>query len=468
MAASIWWIRRDLRLTDNQALAAAVNVSAEIIPAFILDPTLLNSPNSSKNRIAFLFDGLRSLDADLRARGSRLIVRQGKPRDQLAQLMADSGATAIFAEEDYSPYARRRDAAVAQTLPLTLTAGQTVRHPTAIEKKAGGTYTVFTPFKRTWLSHTLPRRQDIIAAPERISTPTTIASLELPTEPTLPTSVPFVASEAAAQAQLKLFTTRSIFGYQQQRNAMALKGTSSLSPHLRFGMLSARQAVVTALDAISSTTDPDARKGAETWLSELIWREFYQMILHQFPHVAKGSFRPVYDGIKWRNDPDEFEHWCNGNTGYPVVDAAMRQLKQSGWMHNRARMIVASFLTKDLLINWQWGERWFMQNLVDGDLAANNGGWQWAAGTGTDAAPYFRIFNPISQGQKFDPDGTYVRRWVPELADVPTKHIHNPWELPPMLQKLHNCTIGVDYPAPLVDHKWAREATLAAYKAAKA
>jgi deoxyribodipyrimidine photo-lyase len=203
------------------------------------------------------------------------------------------------------------------------------------------------------------------------------------------------------------------------------------------------------------------------WLTELIWREFYVAILYHFPHVRSGSFQRQYDRIAWDNDPAAFAAWCEGRTGVPIVDAAMRQLVQTGWMHNRSRMIVASFLVKDLLIDWRWGERFFMQQLVDGDPAANNGGWQWTAGTGTDAAPYFRIFNPVTQGQKFDPDGQYVRQWVPELANVPAKFIHEPWKLPSSDQRRAGCVVGQDYPAPILDHAWARERTLTAYAQAK-
>ena len=273
-----------------------------------------------------------------------------------------------------------------------------------------------------------------------------------------------------AQYRLKVFTDgphAPVFRYDEERNLPGIQGTSQLSPYLRFGMVSARQMVETAVSAITCATTPTAHKGAETWLSELIWREFYQTILYHFPHVAWGSIRPQYDKIEWRNDPDEFAAWCNGRTGYPIVDAAMRQLSQTGWMHNRARMIVASFLVKHLLIDWRWGERWFMQQLVEGDPAANNGGWQWTAGTGTDAAPYFRIFNPTTQSKKFDADGTYIRHWVPELADIPIQYIHEPSKMPLEVQQQHNFVLGQDYPSPIVDHKFARQRTLDAYKLTK-
>jgi deoxyribodipyrimidine photo-lyase len=225
--------------------------------------------------------------------------------------------------------------------------------------------------------------------------------------------------------------------------------------------------VVAALQAIAAAPNSEARKGAESWFNELIWREFYIHILYHFPHVRGRSFRHELDAIGWANAESDFDAWCQGRTGYPMVDAAMRQLAQTGWMHNRARMIVASFLVKDLLIDWRWGERWFMQHLVDGDPAANNGGWQWTAGTGTDAAPYFRVFNPILQGKKSDPQGAYVRHWLPELSTVPNKYIHNPWEMPIETQRKVGCLIGRDYPPPIVDHKLARERVLAVYRQAK-
>jgi deoxyribodipyrimidine photo-lyase len=232
-------------------------------------------------------------------------------------------------------------------------------------------------------------------------------------------------------------------------------------------MLSAKQALAASNQAIAKARTEEERKGANTWLNELIWREFYQSILFHFPSVREMSFRANLRTIQWENDPAEFKAWCNGETGYPIVDSAMRQLMETGWMHNRARMIVASFLVKDLLIDWRWGEQWFMQQLIDGDPAANNGGWQWSAGTGTDAAPYFRVFNPILQGQKFDPQGVYVHRWVPELSSVPMKYLHKPWEMPADIQEASSCIIGKNYPSPIVDHAYARERVLERFRLAK-
>jgi deoxyribodipyrimidine photo-lyase len=298
-----------------------------------------------------------------------------------------------------------------------------------------------------------------------------LSSLEIPTEPVLPASVPFPPAEAEARRRLRAFAdgegAGSIYQYAEGRDRMDLDGTSKLSPYLRFGMLSARQAVIAALRAREAASDAQSRSGAETWLNELIWREFYMAILARFPHVLEQSFRANLQGIVWENDEDAFAAWCEGRTGYPVVDAAMRQLVETGWMHNRARMIVASFLVKDLLIDWRLGERFFMQHLVDGDPAANNGGWQWTAGTGTDAAPYFRIFNPTLQGKRHDPDGAYVRRWVPELTKVPDRYIHEPSKMSLDAQQEAACIIGRDYPAPIVDHAWARERVLNAYRQAR-
>jgi deoxyribodipyrimidine photo-lyase len=337
-------------------------------------------------------------------------------------------------------------------------------------KTDGTPYIVFTPFSRKWRALTPPSLRDILPAPERVVTPPGIAGLPIPAEPTLPHDVPFPPGEAEVRGRLDVFLSGDgspVYAYAESRDRMALDGTSRLSPYLRFGMLSARQAVAMAGLARELAADEDARRSAETWLNELVWREFYQAILYHFPHVLERSFRSNLQAIPWDNDRAAFDAWCEGRTGYPAVDAAMRQLTQTGWMHNRARMIVASFLVKDLLIDWRWGERFFMQHLVDGDPAANNGGWQWTAGTGTDAAPYFRVFNPVNQGKKYDPQGDYVRRWVPELVDIPDRFIHEPWKMPAQTQQSVGCIVGQDYPSPIVDHAWARERTLAAYAQAR-
>jgi deoxyribodipyrimidine photo-lyase len=472
---AIWWTRRDLRLTDNQALSAALAHAEQVIPVFVLDPTLLADNEAARSsteekRMAFLFGGLQALDESLRARGGTLVVRQGDPRDELAALLIETGAEAIYAEADVWPYGARRDSHIAKTLPLHLTDGLTIHPPDAVLKADGTPYVVFTPYSRKWKALPPPTLRDILPAPERIAAPPDVASLPVPTEPALPSEVPFPPGEAEAQRRLDAFLTSDdppVYSYAETRDRMDLDGTSRLSPYLRFGMLSARQAAAMAGLARELAPGEEAGQGVEAWLDELIWREFYQAILHHFPHVLERSFRPDLQAIPWDNDPAAFYVWCEGHTGYPVVDAAMRQLAHTGWMPNRARMIVASFLVKDLLTDWRWGERFFMQHLVDGDPAANNGGWQWTAGTGTDAAPYFRVFNPVTQGKKCDPQGAYVRRWVTVLANVPDRFIHEPWKMPLDVQQSTGCVIGQDYPAPIVDHAWARERTLAAYAKAK-
>lgn len=466
MTTTIWWIRRDLRLADNPALHDALAHGDQVVPLFILDPYFDRAAAASSKRLAFLYGGLRCLDADLSGRGGRLIVRRGEPLAVLTQLMQETGASSIFAEGDVSPYARRRDAAVAQQLPLVLLEGLTVHAAGAVVKPDGTPYTVFTPFSKAWKA--LPNRFELAPAPMHIPTPAAIASDGIPDTPVLPDAVPFVPGEKEAWRRLAAFTLAKqapVTQYAADRNRMDLAGTSQLSPYLRFGMLAAARAVDGARQAQHDAKSDEAHRGAETWLNELIWREFYQAILYHFPNVLHEAFQAKLRHIAWDNDANTFAAWCAGRTGYPVVDAAMRQLAQSGWMHNRARMIVASFLVKDLLIDWRWGERWFMQHLVDGDPAANNGGWQWTAGVGTDAAPYFRIFNPVMQGQKFDPQGDYVRQWVPELARVPVRFIHEPWQMSTAEQRAAGCMLGQDYPPPIVDHRVARERTLAAYGA---
>ncbi len=468
MTAAIWWIRRDLRLADNPVLAAALARADQILPLFVLDPFFETSTYVGVARRAFLWGGLNELARELRQMGGRLMVRRGQPLEQLRKLMQETGANAIFAAADYTAYARRRDAAVAAFLPLRLIESHTVHPPGAVLKPTGEPYTVFTPFSRAWKN--LPRPTPL-PAPERLLTPKDIASedIPLPVASSLPAGFPSGEKEAARR--LRAFTEGSgtsdgapVFSYGATRDRVDVDGTSQLSPYLRFGMLSARQAAAAAFDAIDRAATAIEHKGAETWLNELIWREFYYSILHYYPHVLGQPFRPSFAGIRWSGDLDAYGAWCAGATGYPLVDAAMRQLVQTGWMPNRARMVTASFLVKDLLVDWRWGERFFMQHLLDGDPASNNGGWQWTAGTGTDAAPYFRVFNPVVQSAKFDPDGAYIRRWLPELAAVPDQHIHAPWQMPPSTQQAVNCIIGRHYPPPIVDHAWARERALAAYQ----
>jgi len=442
---AIWWIRRDLRLTDNTALYAALEAGS-VIPVFILDPAFSGSSPRRKN---FLYEGLHALDKDLRSRGSYLVVRSGKPLEVLKQLLVETNVGAIYAKEDFTPYARKRDEKIARTLPLQLIHGQTVHHPTSVLKSNGKPYTVYTPYSKAWKAK-LPFSLDLLTAPQQINTPSDIWTESLPPFKVNPL---FPAGEQEALVRLEEFLHKRVYSYSNDRNRIDLESTSALSPYIRFGMLGLRQAVHSARQAIGQKRSD----GAEVWLNELIWREFYIQILYHFPYVSKRSFNPALANIQWRNNEAEFEAWRDGRTGVPIVDAGMRQLKEIGWMHNRARMIVASFLVKDMLIDWRWGEAWFMENLLDGDLAANNGGWQWTAGTGTDAAPYFRIFNPVLQSKKFDPDGNYIRKWVPELRDVETTDVHAPWE---------NRIKVKGYPEkPIVEHD--KERTVRVYRLSK-
>ncbi len=467
MTTTIWWIRRDLRLHDNPALHAALKNADVIIPLFIIDPMFEKSAFVGEKRLAFLYSNLSQLDQDLRQRGGRLVIRRGLPATVLTQICEQADVKTIYAQEDLSNYAVERDASIARHLPLVLTGGLTTHPVQSIRKLDGSPYTVYTPFSKSWKKLPLPDRSSLLPAPEQIAVPDSITSEKLPTKPSLSDEIPFPPGEKEAQRRLSSFLDDRAIDYEENRNRMDLDGTSALSPYFRFGLLSPRQAVISALDALQRAEIENAKAGIQTWINELIWREFFISILANFPEVSKTSYRKDLRSIQWQNHPDEFEAWTMGLTGYPVVDAGMRQLQTIGWMHNRARMIVASFLVKDLLIDWRWGERWFMQNLIDGDPAANNGGWQWTAGTGTDAAPYFRIFNPILQSKKFDPEGRYIRRWVPELTALPDRSIHTPWEMTKEQERQFGIKIGVDYPHPLVDHQFARQRTMDAYKRAR-
>jgi deoxyribodipyrimidine photo-lyase len=462
MSTAIWWIRRDLRLHDNAALHAALDGGRRVVPAFILDERLLAVPAGSPRRNAFLFQGLAALDASLRERGSRLVVRRGDPAIELRRLVQEARAEAIVAHVDHSPFSRRRDARVAADLPLTWVGGVTIQPPELVLRRDGSPYTVFGAFRRAWRALPPPSSGGLLPAPAILPPPPAVNGL--PLDPGR-ASDEFPAGEGEALRRLEAFLAEPARRYDEGRNRLDLTGTSALSPYFRFGMISPRLAFARASAELDSAA-PEARRSLQTWIDELIWREFFIAILHRFPQVLHTAFRPALRDIRWRDDPQAFDAWTSGRTGYPIVDAAMRQLARTGWMPNRARMITASFLTKDLLVDWRRGERWFMHHLIDGDPAANNGGWQWTAGVGTDAAPYFRIFNPIRQAARFDPRGAYVRRWVPELEGVPDEHIHEPWRMASSDQARLGCRIGPDYPAPIVDHMAQRAYVLAAYRAA--
>jgi len=462
---AVLWLRRDLRLHDHPALTAALEAADAVVPVYVLDPRLLAGLRASANRTWFLLGTLHELAADLAARGAPLVVRAGRPEDVLPALAAEAGARDVFATRDVSPFARNRDRAVGESLAaagrqLHLQRGLLVAEPEEIHTDDNRPVTVFTPFSRRWAA---VRRRALLPAPDAIPSlaPGTLAGEVLPGPPA-PTADPALLpapGEAAARDRLARWVASApLSDYAEGRNRLDAEGTSRLSADLKFGTLS-------PLEVLLAAEGPG--DGRRVFVAELCWREFYAHILWHFPHVVRGAYRPAFDAIPWADDPAGLAAWREGRTGYPVVDAAMRQLAASGWMHNRARMIAASFLAKDLLLDWRAGEAHFMTHLVDGDVASNNGGWQWTAGTGTDAAPYFRVFNPVSQGRKFDPAGAYVRRWVPELARVPDAFVHEPWTMPPDVQEAAGCVVGHHYPAPIVDHAAARERALAAYAAAK-
>jgi deoxyribodipyrimidine photo-lyase len=466
MTPAIWWLRRDLRLTDNLALEAALSQGGSVIPVFVIDPALWKSAWFSSRRAAFLMEHLKTLDHDLRSRGSSLIVRRGSPAHELHQLLVESGASKIYAEHEYSPYALKRDTAVSLKLPLELVGSSTVHPPDTIVKADGNPYQVFTPFKRRWKQLPFPSPQQILPVPEVIPTPGGLRSEKIPQIDVFDTAN-FPPGELEAQRRLATFMDGhhpAVFDYRSLRDRPDHAATSQLSPYLRFGVLSMRQAVAAAQTTILNTRDEAQRVGAETWLNQLIWREFFTGIMYHYPHTRRQAFREAYREIPWNNDPQDFEAWKTGNTGYPLVDAGMRQLAATGWMHNRVRMVTASFLVKNLLIDWRWGEAWFMQNLLDGDPAVNNGSWQWVAGTGTDAAPYFRVFNPVTQSKKFDPHGEYILTWIPELRPVPEKYLHTPWKLDSDNASTGGFQLSTDYPHPIIDYQFSRQRALAAYK----
>lgn len=480
MPTFIHWFRRDLRLHDNPALAAALHDSGgRVVPLFVLDQAVLSAERTGAARVMFMLETLRALDRSLRERGSRLIVRHGRPAEVIPQVIAESGAAGVYWNRDYTPFARTRDSRVAELLREHGIPGRTWKEAVIWESGEIMTgsrkpYTVYTPYWRRWRTAVEDARAALTAEEPLLpfarvadairSTPIPhAAELGFVTSQAIPP-----AGEDAALVRLIAFTrsesAHGIGGYAEGRNILALPATSRLSPYLRLGCLGPRTCLRAALHASERIADEQYQRSTETWLGELAWRDFYYQVLAEFPFVLRGCFKREYDQLAWENNEEFFDAWCRGHTGYPIVDAAMRQLQREAWMHNRARMIVASFLTKDLLIDWRWGDRFFMQQLVDGDHASNNGGWQWAAGTGTDAQPYFRIFNPINQGEKFDPDGAYVRRYVPELARVPNRYIHSPWLMSLDEQRRAGVRIGHDYPAPIVDHATQRTRAIALYR----
>jgi deoxyribodipyrimidine photo-lyase len=465
----IHWFRKDLRLQDNLALHAALKSGQLVIPLFIFDDSIYHSQRAGAPRMQFWLNALQSLDQSLQRYGSRLWIKHGQPLNVLHELIAENSVSALYFNKDYTPYANKRDTKIEQALNIAVhTFDDAIILPVNRVLKDDGTpYKVFTPYKTMW-----NKIQKPVASEFDIPHGAFLATETPPNIPTLtdlgypPQTIELPpATEQYAHDLLSEFLRKDLHHYSDTRNHLPSQpfaqarptGTSYLSPYLRVGLISARSCYWLAREVYAYTPSIAYRESIETWVSELTWREFYNAIMSHFPHVLKRDFVDTYTALEWRDDPDELEAWKHGNTGYPIVDAPMRQLQAIGWMPNRARMIVASFLTKHLLIHWLHGDKHFMKHLIDGDLASNNGGWQWSAGTGTDAQPYFRIFNPITQSQKFaTPE--YLRYWLPELQAVPEKFIHTPWLAPNPPKR---------YPLPIVEHDFARQRTLNAFKIAR-
>lgn len=463
------WFRRDLRVHDHAALCRALSASRRVYCVFVFDREILDGLRRADRRVEFIWHSVRELDRALRKKGGALLVLHGHARSAIPQLAAQLKAEAVFVNDDYEPDAVARDAAVRDALgaggiEFFACKDQVIFHKDEILTQQGRPYSVYTPYKNAWLK----RLSGVDLQPHPVNpAPGQLAAIkghELPSLEALgfaPTNLAALGIETGMSGAERLFADfrERMPAYHERRDFPARKGPSYLSVHLRFGTVSIR--------ALAACAWHDAGRGAAVWLSELIWRDFYFMILHHHPRVATGAFRPEYAALAFPNDESRFRAWCEARTGYPLIDAAMRQINLTGYMHNRLRMVVASFLVKDLHIDWRWGEKYFADHLIDFDLAANNGGWQWAASSGCDAQPYFRIFNPVTQSERFDPQGRFIRRYLPELAKLPDKFIHAPWTAPPLEQQAAGCVVGRDYPAPVVDHAVAREQTLALYAAVK-
>ena len=489
--STLVWLRRDLRCDDHAALSQALNDSRRVWCAFVFDTDILDALPRRDRRVAFIHAALAEVDETLRrwateagvaqAENVGLIVRHGRAMDEIPRLAQALGVQRVIASHDDEPQALARDAQVEQALARQRIAWASVKDHVVFERRevltlSGGSYGVFTPYKNAWLKRLAQQPQALevqptrdlagrlAAIPAQVQRP--MPSLpEIGFEPMSPEDIRVPTGASGARKLLDDFLER-IDGYSRQRDYPAVKGPSYLSAHLRFGTVSVRE-----LARLAWARAQAGSEGAAGWLSELIWRDFYHQILHHHPRVVDRAFKPEYDRIAWAQGPQadqQFEAWCEGRTGYPLVDAAMRQLNQTGWMHNRLRMVVSSFLIKDLGIDWRRGEAYFARQLIDFDLAANNGGWQWAASSGCDAQPYFRIFNPTSQSEKFDAQGKFIRRYVPELAALPDAALHAPWMARPIDLAAAGIELGRHYPRPIVQHDVARAETLARYAVVKA
>lgn len=476
MRNSLVWFRRDLRLDDHAALHHALLSSRRVVGVFVFDTDLLDGLPADDRRVQFIYDSVRELDERLRIAGGYLIVRHGRAAQEIAALAAELDVESVYANHDYEPQAVARDRMVAQALRQDGRSLQTFKDQVIFERDevltlAGGPFSVFTPYKNAWLKR-------LAAQPEALAPFDTLPHLAalaprpaghaLPSLADLgcrPNAAPIDApGMSGAERTLAAFSGR-LAAYDTERDFPARDATSRLSVHLRFGTLSIR-ALVRMLRA--RIADGSGGPGAPVWLSELIWREFYMMILARNPRVVTQSFKLAFDAVRWDEDEQAdtlFAAWCEGRTGYPLVDAAMLQLNRTGFMHNRLRMVTASFLTKDLGIDWRRGERYFARQLNDYELSSNNGGWQWAASTGCDAQPWFRIFNPVTQSRRFDAQGDFIRAWLPQLARLEGVAIHAPWLAKAAVLEKAGVALGRDYPLPVVEHEQARVRTLARFGA---
>ena len=456
---SLFWHRRDLRISDNIGLAAARQKSPRVLGVFCLDPKIINQDDIAPARVKYMIGCLQELQQNYREAGSELLVIQGEPERAIASLAAALNARSISWNLDIEPYGRKRDAAVAIALKekgieVHSFWDQLLHSPAEIYTGNGKPYTVYTPFWKNWALKPKARPAASLKNAEPLTTKEREAikvagAIDIPTAKELgfvwENDLLLMPGEKAAREKLEEFGDRAINDYQQQRNFPGIEGTSMLSAALKFGAIGIRTVWEATLTALKNSRSDESHASIETWQKELAWREFYQHAMYHFPELASGPYRQQFKEFPWDNSEEHFQAWCDGKTGYPIVDAAMRQLNETGWMHNRCRMIVASFLTKDLMINWQWGEKYFMQKLYDGDLSANNGGWQWSASSGMDPQP-LRIFNPTSQAQKFDPEGEYMRQWLPELSSVDSELLVT-GKVPP--EEREAC----GYPQPIVDHQ---------------
>ncbi|MDQ1812555.1 deoxyribodipyrimidine photo-lyase [Massilia sp. CCM 9210] len=480
LSKSLVWFRRDLRAFDHAALHHALTSSNSVYCVFIYDNTILDSLPRADRRVEFIHASLAELDAELRQLGGCLIVRHADAAQAIPTLAAQLGVDAVFVNGDYEPQAIARDAAVASRLEAEGRRFFSYKDQVIFEKSevltlAGQNFSVFTPYKNAWLKRMAAEPDCVAPYPvephaARLAPPIDDAPLptlrELGFEPTNLSALSIPTGMSGAARLFEDFIGR-IADYGEARNYPVLKGPSYLSVHLRFGTLSLRHLVRTVTELIARGAGGE---GAPVWLSELIWRDFYAMILFNHPHVVERAFKPAYDAIAFETGPEAdemFAAWCEGRTGYPLVDAAMAQLNQTGYMHNRLRMVTACFLIKDLGIDWRRGEAYFARHLNDYDLSSNNGGWQWASSSGCDAQPYFRIFNPVTQSEKFEAKGKFIRRYLPQLDGLSDKEIHAPWTVPPMVLAQKKVVLGKDYPAPIVRHDEARAKTLERYAVVK-